>query len=92
MNQSNHLVSSGRFVTCMTTSVVRLNAEPFGLIALPIKLPMANFPLAVITVKNRTLAPAVEVHSIIGAILKRRCCIFVVFSRIAVALTLSPAV
>jgi hypothetical protein len=60
MHQSNDLVSTGRFVAAMTTSVVRLNAEPFGLIALPIKLLMANFPLAVITVKNRTPTPTVE--------------------------------
>jgi hypothetical protein len=60
MNQNNHLVSPGRFVAAMITSVVRLNAEPFGLIALPIKLPMANFPLAVIIVKNRTLTSVVE--------------------------------
>jgi hypothetical protein len=44
----------------MTSSVVQLNAKRFGLIALPIDLPMANFPLAVITVKNRTLTPVVN--------------------------------
>ena len=32
MHQSNDLVSTGRFVAAMATSIVRLNAEPFGLI------------------------------------------------------------
>lgn len=56
----NHLISTGRFVGAMTSSVVQLNAKRFGLVALPIELPMANFPLAIITVKNRTLTPVVN--------------------------------
>jgi DNA-binding transcriptional LysR family regulator len=56
----NHLISTGRFVTAMTSSVLRLNAKRFGLVALPIKLPTANFSLAVITVKGRTLTPIVK--------------------------------
>jgi len=55
----NHLVGTGRFVAATLGSVVRLNAEPFGLKALPVALPMAKVPLGVITVKNRTLSPVV---------------------------------
>jgi DNA-binding transcriptional LysR family regulator len=56
----NHLISTGRFVGVMTSSVVRLNARRFGLVALPVELPAADFSLAVITVKDRTLTPVVK--------------------------------
>jgi DNA-binding transcriptional LysR family regulator len=55
-----HLLATGDFVTAMPKSLLRLNAEGIGLKELPIKLPTRNFPVAVVTLKNRTLSPAVE--------------------------------
>lgn len=56
----NHLISTGRFIGVIPSSVVRLNARRFGLVALPIELPAADLSLAVITVKDRTLTPVVK--------------------------------
>ena len=56
----NHLISTGQFVGAMTSSVMRLSARPFSIVALPIELPSADFPLAVITLKKRTLTPVVK--------------------------------
>jgi len=41
-------------------SVAHLNADHFGLKVLPVELPMARFPLGVLTIKNRTLTPVVD--------------------------------
>jgi DNA-binding transcriptional LysR family regulator len=41
-------------------SMLHLNPECIGLKALPIKLPGPSFPAAIVTLKNRTLTPAVE--------------------------------
>jgi hypothetical protein len=43
------------------SNVARQGARQFGLVALPVELPLADFPLGVITVKGRTLTPVVEV-------------------------------
>jgi len=56
----NHLISTGRFIGVIPSSVVRLNARRFGLVALPIELSAADLSLAVITVKDRTLTPVVK--------------------------------
>lgn len=56
----NQLLSTGRFVSAMATSVLRSNASQFGLKMLPIELPAADLPLNAITMKNRTLTPVVE--------------------------------
>src|SRR5262245_57552598 len=41
-------------------STFRANARRFGLVELPIKLPMRPWPVAVVLLKNRTLSPIVE--------------------------------
>ena len=51
---------TGRFIGVIPSSVVRLNARRFGLVALPIELSAADLSLAVITVKDRTLTPVVK--------------------------------
>jgi len=53
----NTLVASGRYVALMPGSVLRFSAERFGLRALPIRLPPVNAPIAIVTLKNRTLSP-----------------------------------
>jgi DNA-binding transcriptional LysR family regulator len=54
------LLATGEFVTAMPKSMLHLNPECIGLKALPIKLPGPSFPAAIVTLKNRTLTPAVE--------------------------------
>jgi DNA-binding transcriptional LysR family regulator len=56
-----HLLSSGEFVAAMPRSVLQSNAAMFGLKMLPIKLPIRSFPVAVVTLKNRTLSPVAKV-------------------------------
>jgi DNA-binding transcriptional LysR family regulator len=55
-----HLLATGEFVSAMPKSMLRLNPECRGVKELPIKLPGPSFPVAVVTLKNRTLTPAVE--------------------------------
>ena len=53
----HHLLTMGGFLTAMPKSLLRRSA---GLKALPIVLPPHNYPIAIVTVKNRTLSPVVE--------------------------------
>jgi len=55
-----YLLVTGDFLTAMPKSLLRLNVEGIGLKQLPIDLPTARFPVAVVTLKNRTLSSAVE--------------------------------
>lgn len=52
----NSLVSSGRFVTALPASVLRLNSDVLR--ELPIAVPMPSWPVAIVTLKNRALNPA----------------------------------
>jgi DNA-binding transcriptional LysR family regulator len=56
----NHLVSAGQYLTVMAASVHRVNARAWGLKALPIDLGI-KVATCVVTLRNRTLSPAVEV-------------------------------
>ena len=55
-----HLLATNEFIAVMPRSVLLLNAKQFSLKSLPIKLPVQGFPVAVVTLKNRTLSPVVE--------------------------------
>src|SRR5215831_9099559 len=55
-----NLVATGDFITVLPASVLRFNADQFGLKALPIELPGRPWPVVVATLKNRTLSPAAE--------------------------------
>src|SRR5262249_36073535 len=55
-----NLLATGRFVAVLSTSVVRFNAERFSLKVLPIKLPVRKWPVAIVTLKNRTVGPIVQ--------------------------------
>ena len=55
-----HLLATGDFVTAMPKSMLRLNPECRELKQLPIRLPDASFPVAIVTLKARTLPAAVE--------------------------------
>jgi DNA-binding transcriptional LysR family regulator len=54
------LLTNGRYVTSFAESVLRHLADRNGLKQLPIDLPDRPLPVAILTVKNRTLSPVVE--------------------------------
>jgi molybdate transport repressor ModE-like protein len=56
----NHLVSTGQYLTVMPASVQHFSARAWGLKALPIDLGI-EMPTCIVTLRNRTLSPAVEV-------------------------------
>jgi DNA-binding transcriptional LysR family regulator len=55
-----NLVGSGHFIATFPKSVVRFYADRFSLKVLPVRLPARPWPLVVLTLKNRTLSPAVQ--------------------------------
>jgi DNA-binding transcriptional LysR family regulator len=57
----NALLASGRFLSIVPGSVFRFPASKPGLKRLPIDLPTTRTPVAVITLKNRTLSPVAQV-------------------------------
>jgi DNA-binding transcriptional LysR family regulator len=57
----NALLASGRFLSIVSGSVFRFPASNPGLKRLPIDLPTTRTPVAVITLKNRTLSPVAQV-------------------------------
>lgn len=56
----NLLGMSGKFIVALPASVLDLYADIFCLKRLPVELPIADLPVAIVTLKNRTLSPTVE--------------------------------
>src|SRR5712671_1774745 len=56
----NFLAMSGRFIVALPISIVELYGDLFDLKRLPIELPMAQLPYAIVSLKNRTLSPAAQ--------------------------------
>ena len=56
----NHLLATGRFLTVLPDSVLRYNAKSWSLKALPIDLHIKPRPIAIVTLKNRTVSPVVQ--------------------------------
>ena len=56
-----HLLTTGRYVTAFPNSVLGLNEKRFSLKALPVEMPARPWPIAVVTLRNRTLSPVVGV-------------------------------
>jgi DNA-binding transcriptional LysR family regulator len=54
-----NLLVSGRFITALPRSVLRLYAHPLSLKILPVELPARSWPVAIVTLKHRTLSPVV---------------------------------
>ena len=54
------LVAAGPFIATFPKSVARLYADRLPLKVLPVELPSRPWPLTIITLKNRTLSPAVQ--------------------------------
>jgi DNA-binding transcriptional LysR family regulator len=55
-----NLLASGAFITVFPLSVVDLYARRFALKVLPVKLSTRPWPVAIVTLKNRTPSPVVE--------------------------------
>lgn len=56
----NHLLATGLFLTVLPGSVLRYNAKQWALKALPIDLRIKPRPIAIVTLKNRTVSPVVQ--------------------------------
>jgi DNA-binding transcriptional LysR family regulator len=54
------LLATGRFLTVLHRSVLRFNAKRWSLKALSVDLPVPPMPIAIFTLKNRTLSPVVQ--------------------------------
>ena len=59
----NHLLATGRFLTVLPDSVMRYNAKQWALKALPLDLGVKLRSVAIITLKNRTVSPVVELFA-----------------------------
>jgi DNA-binding transcriptional LysR family regulator len=55
-----NLVGNGRFITALPRSVVQILGKRHSLRELPIKLAVPPYPVAIMTLRNRTLSPAVR--------------------------------
>jgi DNA-binding transcriptional LysR family regulator len=55
-----HLLATGDFLAALPKSMLKLNPECRGLKQLPVRLPGPSFPVAIVTLKGRTIAPPVE--------------------------------
>jgi DNA-binding transcriptional LysR family regulator len=55
-----NMVASGHFIATFPNSVARHYADRFSLKVLPVDLPARPWPVAILTLKNRTLSPVVE--------------------------------
>ena len=55
-----NLLTTGEFVTVLPKSVIDLYGKRFALKTLPIELPARPWPVAIVTLKNRTLSPLAE--------------------------------
>ena len=56
-----HYVSaSGDYITALPESIMRFNTQFLGFKILPIELPMPQWPVGIVTLRNRTLNPAAQ--------------------------------
>jgi len=56
----NELIDSSNFITLLTKSVIRTYGHRYGLKVLPIELPAHRSPVGIVMLRNRTLAPVVN--------------------------------
>jgi DNA-binding transcriptional LysR family regulator len=55
-----HLLATGDFLAAMPRAMLKLNPECRGLRELPVRLPNSSFPVAIVTLKGRTISPPVD--------------------------------
>jgi DNA-binding transcriptional LysR family regulator len=56
----SRLLATGRYLTVLPDSVLRCNARQWSLKALPVELGMKPMRVAIITLRNRTVSPVVQ--------------------------------
>jgi DNA-binding transcriptional LysR family regulator len=56
----NDLLATGRFIPAFPRSVVSVNGSRFSLKVLPVDVPVRPWPVEIITLKNRTVSPVVQ--------------------------------
>jgi DNA-binding transcriptional LysR family regulator len=56
----NQLLATGRYVTMLPDSILRYTAKQYSLKTLPIDLGIKPWPIAILTLKNRTVGPVVQ--------------------------------
>jgi len=56
----NNLVGNGQFITVLPRSILRVYGKRHSLKALPISLSVQTSPVAIVTLRNRTLGPVVQ--------------------------------
>jgi DNA-binding transcriptional LysR family regulator len=54
----NGLLATGRFLTILPDSLVRISGKRLGIKALPIELLVPSRFIGIVTLKNRTISPA----------------------------------
>lgn len=57
------LIATGRYLTVLPESVLRYNAKPWSLKALPVELGMRPMSVSLITLKNKTASPLVQLFA-----------------------------
>jgi DNA-binding transcriptional LysR family regulator len=60
LNLRNSLVATGRYLTAMPESVLRFGPQRTWFKVLPVDLPRWHLPIAIVTLKNRTLSPIAQ--------------------------------
>ena len=60
MHVRNHLLSTGRFLGLIWSWTLHFNPSAWSFRALPVDLGIPSRPVAIVTLKNRTLSPVVE--------------------------------
>lgn len=55
-----HLLATGRYLTVLSGTVLHYNSERWSLKRLPIDLQVPDMPIAVFTLKSRTISPTVK--------------------------------
>ena len=60
VHQRISLLATGRFVSADSRSVLRYNGAASSVILLPVDLPIRSWPVAIVTLKGRTINPVVQ--------------------------------
>ena len=55
-----HLLATGRYLTMLGSMVLQYNSAPWSLKRLPIDLRVPEMPIAIFTLKNRTISPVAQ--------------------------------
>jgi DNA-binding transcriptional LysR family regulator len=63
LNVRNRLLATGRFLSALASFSLRLPDRPSFLRALPLELPGTRRPVAIITLKSRTLSPLAQLFA-----------------------------